>query len=195
MKSYVKEGDTVKKGAPLVEIVSGITYHAPFDGIINFFPYRLGENTFTTAPLLILTDMKNRYIVVSMEQQGALRVKVGQQAKISFDSLRNSVFEGKVAAVYSYAGTFLARIDQLQLPAEILPEMSCDVAIVTDIHEDVLLIPVVAFENGFVWRKRNRALAKKIPVKLGINDGTWAEVLEGDLEPGDRLLIRKQVSP
>ena len=32
MKSYVTEGDAVKKGDPLVEIVSGIIFRAPFAG-------------------------------------------------------------------------------------------------------------------------------------------------------------------
>ncbi|HEX7676014.1 MAG TPA: efflux RND transporter periplasmic adaptor subunit [Bdellovibrio sp.] len=193
-KSYVNEGDSVRKGAPLVEIGSDVVFRAPFSGIVNFYPYRLGENTYTTTPLLILTDVQNRYIVVSMEQQGALRVKKGQKARISFDSLRESVFEGTVSAVYSYAGNFLARIDSLNLPSSILPEMTCDVAIVIATHENSLVIPVVAFENGSVWRKRGRSLPKSVPVKIGVTDGTWAEILEGDLAPGDRLLIRRQVS-
>lgn len=193
-KIFIAEGDQVRKGAPLLQVEGGTIYRAPFDGIVNFFPYRTGENTYSTTPLLVLTNMTDRYIVVSMEQQGALLVKIGQKAKISFDSLRQSTFEGKVSAVYSYAGNFMARIDGIHLPESILPEMTCDVAIVIDVHKNALLIPVAAFENGQVWLKRGKSIPHQIPVKIGITDGVWAEVLEGDLKPGDRLMIRKQVS-
>lgn len=192
-KSFVKEGDYVKKNAPLIQTSDGGIQRAPFDGVINYYPYKSGENTYATTPMMILTDMTDRYIVVSMEQQGALRVKVGQVAKISFDSIRQTNFEGRVSSVYSYSSNFLARVDINDLPLFILPDMTCDVAIVIGEHENVLLIPVVAFENGTVWVKHESQLPRQIPIKIGITDGVWAEVLEGDLQAGDRVLTRKQV--
>jgi multidrug efflux pump subunit AcrA (membrane-fusion protein) len=191
---FVREGDRVRKGQPLVTTDDGNTYKAPFDGIANYFPYRAGENTYLTTPMLVFTDMANRYIVVSMEQQGALRVTVGQTARLSFDSLRQKTFEGVVAAVYSYSNSFLARIDLVNLPDSALPDMTCDVAVVISVHENALLIPVVAFDNGRVWVKRGKGIPHAIPVKLGVIDSTMAEVLEGDIQAGDRVMIRDKVS-
>lgn len=192
---YVREGDKVAKGTPLVKTEDGNKILAPFDGVANYLPYRQGENIYATTPMLVFTDMKDLYVIVSLEQQGALKVKVGQTAKLSFDSLREETYEGKVSAVYSYGSNFLARVDEIQLPDTILPDMTCDVAIVVGTHENVLLLPIVAFENGKVWVKRGRNLPRAIPVKLGINDGVHAEVLEGDLKPGDHVMIRAQVQP
>ena len=192
-KTFVKEGDKIKKGMPLVLTDDGNTISAPFDGVVNYAPYRPGENAYTTSPMMVLTDLNDLYIVVSMEQQGALRVKEGQSAKISIDSLRQQSFEGKVAAVYSYTNNFLARIDSIHLPLSVLPDMTCDVAIVISEHENALLIPVIAFENGKVWVKRGNGLPKAVPIKIGVVDGSMAEVLEGDLQPGDRVMIRDQV--
>ena len=143
--------------------------------------------------MIVFTDMADRYIVVSMEQQGALRVQIGQDAKLSFDSQRQATYDGKVNAVYSYANNFLARIDSVSLPDSVLPDMTCDVAIVIAVHQNVLIIPVVAFDNGRVWVKRAHGLPNATPVKLGVIDGTTAEVVSGDLQVGDRLMIRKQV--
>lgn len=193
-RTYVKEGDRVKKGLPLIRTDDGNVFTAPFDGVANYFPYRQGENASVTSPMLIFTDMANRYVVVSMEQQGALRVKVGQTAKLSFDSIRNVTYQGKVSAVYSYANNFLARIDSVDLPESILPDMTCDVAIIISTHENALLIPVVAFQNGKVWVKKGAGLPRSTPVKLGVNDGAMAEVLSGDIEVGDRVSVRPQVS-
>jgi multidrug efflux pump subunit AcrA (membrane-fusion protein) len=191
-RTFVREGDAVKKGQPLLETGDGIVRRAPFDGVVNYFPYRVGENAFNSLPMIVFTDMLDRYIVVSMEQQGALRVKRGQLVKLSFDSLRQQSFEGRVSAVYSYNGNFLARIDAVNLPATVLPDMTCDVAIVISEHQDALLIPSAAFEEGHVWVKRDGALPRSVPVKLGVVDGALAEVIDGDLQPGDRVMIRKQ---
>jgi multidrug efflux pump subunit AcrA (membrane-fusion protein) len=192
-KSYVMEGDRVHKGQPLMKTESGVIHYAPFDGIVNYFPYRMGENAYPTSPMMVFTDTSDRYIVVNMEQQGAMRVKAGQTAKVSFDSLRDKVFEGKVSAVYSYNSNFYARIDTVALPEFILPDMTCDVAIVIGVHENAIVIPSAAFVKGNVWVKRGRGIPHAIPVKLGVIDGTHAEVLEGAIEPGDRVLIRSKV--
>jgi len=192
-KIFVREGDRVKQGAPLYMTDDGNKINAPFDGVANYSPYRVGENAYTTAPVLVFTDLSDLYVVVSMEQQGALRVKVGQDVKLSFDSLRKQNFEGKVNAVYSYSNNFLARIDSIQLPPSVLPDMTCDVAIVIGIHDNALLIPTAAFDNGKVWVKRGDGLPHRVSVKLGVTDGATSEVLEGDLQPGDRVMIRTQV--
>jgi hypothetical protein len=144
--------------------------------------------------MIIITDMSESYILVTMEQQGALRVKVGQKALISFDSMRHVSFEGKVSAVYSYSSNFLARIDAVNLPESILPDMTCDVAIEIIEKSNALLIPVVAFENGHVWVKQKRSIPKKISVKLGVSDGTWAEVLSGELHVLDQVMIKTKAS-
>ena len=191
---YVKEGDFAHKGARLAKI-DNVVYRAPFDGVTNFLPYKVGENIFTQLPVMVFTDLENRYLVVSLEQQGALRVRAGQKAKLSFDSIRNQNFEGTVESVYSYNSSFLARIDVSSLPAEILPDMTADVAIVVRDLKDVLLIPTSALELNTVWVKRPNRIPVQVPVKLGVVDGTWAELLSGDVYEGDQVIIRKKVGP
>ena len=191
---YVREGDFVRRGMKLARIDT-VVYHAPFDGVVNFLPFKVGENIFTQIPVLVLTDLSDRYLVVSLEQQGALRVKAGQKAKLSFDSLRSQTFEGTVQSVYSYNSNFLARIDVSSLPPEILPDMTADVSIIIRQVNDALLIPVSALEGDSVWVRRRLGIPTKIPVKFGVVDATMAEVLSGDLQPGDQIMIRKKVGP
>lgn len=189
---YVKEGDAVQKGQRLIN-VDGVIYRAPFAGVVNYLPFKVGENVFVQIPLLVLTDLTDRYLVVSLEQQGAIRVKAGQKAKLSFDSLRSETFDGTVKSVYSYNGNFLARIDVSHLPMQILPDMTADVAILIQQIPNALVIPTAAFENGYVWVKRGRSLLRRIPVRLGIVDNTKAQILSGDLKPGDRVAIHGKV--
>lgn len=191
---FVQEGDSVRRGAKLAEI-DQVIYKAPFDGVINFLPFKVGENIFTQLPILVLTDLRDRYLVASLEQQGALRVRPGQKAKLSFDSIRNETFEGVVQSVYSYHSNFLARIDVPGLPSEILPDMTADIAIIIREVKDALLIPVAAYENGSVWVKRGHGIPILTPVTLGVVDGAMAEVASGNLNVGDTLMVRRKIKP
>ena len=191
---YVKEGDSVPKGGKLA-LIDSVTYRSPFSGVVNFLPFKLGENIFATIPALVVTDLNDRYIVVTLEQQGALRVRAGQKAKLSFDTIRNQSYDGVVKSVYSYNNNFLARIDVTSLPPEILPDMTADIAIIVQEVKDALILPVVAFDNGFVWLKRGHLLPTKTPVTLGVIDGNMAQVTSNNLMVGDTLMVLKKVAP
>ena len=189
---YVKEGDLVKKGDRLANI-DLIDYRAQFDGVVNYLPFKVGENVFAATPTLVVTDLSDRYVVVTLVQQGAMRIKPGQKAVLSFDSYREKKYDGVVKSVYSYNGSFLARIDVDNLPAEILPDMTADVAIIIQNLENVLVIPTVAYDSGHVWVKRSTGIPTAVPVKLGVIDDLNAQVVEGDIHEGDQLIIRKKV--
>ncbi len=191
---YVKEGDTVKKGAAFAKI-DGIVYRAPFKGTVTYLPYKVRENIFSNIPILTIVDLTDRYLIISLEQQGALRVRHGQSVKMSFDTIREQNYDGVVQSVYSNEGNFLARIDLSTLPERILPGMTADVAISIETREKVMLVPVASLERGgIVWRKRGRGIPSKVPIKIGIVDKAMAEVVSGELSEGDRLLIRKNSS-
>ncbi|MDG0817676.1 efflux RND transporter periplasmic adaptor subunit [Bdellovibrio svalbardensis] len=192
---YVKEGDFVQKGQKLV-LMDQEAYFAPFAGTVTFVPFKQGENVLNQTPVLSLVDLNDRYLLVSLEQQGALRVLPKQKVRISFDSIRDKNYQGVVDSIYSNEGNFLARIAVVDLPARILPGMTGDVAIAIEEHPDALLLPVAAVENGdTVWIRKGVGLTKAIKIKTGILDRDLIEVLSGDLHEGDKVLIRKQVGP
>ncbi len=191
---YIKEGDTVKKGTSLIKFDENI-YYAPFEGTVTFLPFKIRENVYPQGPALSLVDMLDRYLVVSLEQQGALQVKASQKVKVSFDTIRDQNYDGIVDSVYSYNSNFLARISVANLPSRILPDMTGDVAIEISTHENVLLVPVAAMEQGkYVWRKRGHEIPQRVEVKTGIIDKAMAEIVSGNLQAGDRVLIRKDSS-
>lgn len=192
--SFVNEGDQVRRGDRLVLIDENVV-RAPFDGTVTYFPYKSGELLFAQTPVLTLVDLKDRYMTVSLEQQGALQIRPRQEVRISFDTLRNETYEGVVRAVYSNQNDFLARIDVHDLPDRILPGMTADVAITIQKKDDVLLVPVAALEGSSVWVKSASGLPRKVDLRIGIVDRDVAEVLEGDVKEGDRLVIRGKGSP
>jgi macrolide-specific efflux system membrane fusion protein len=194
-KIHVKEGDYVIKGSPLVDIEGTARMTAPFDGTITSLPFKVGESVFSQTIILTLVDLSDRYIVVSLEQQGAIHIRHGQLTKISFEGMRNVSYNGIVESVYSKEENFLVRINAPNLPPQILPGMTADVAIGIAEHKDVLVVPVAAILSDTVQVKRGGEKPFSVKIKTGLIDGAMAELLSGDIRPGDRLLIRKKVSP
>lgn len=186
---FVKEGDGVTAGQKLMELDQGALFTAPFSGTVTALPVKVGETIFQQSNLLTLTDLTDRYLLVSLDQKGAVRVKKDQIAKISFESLRNETFEGKIQSVYSNESNFLVRINISSLPKAILPGMTADVAISISEKENVLLVPVAAILNGEVKVKNGTRKPSVVPLTLGLVDSTVAEVVTGDLKEGDRLLL------
>ncbi len=190
-KTYIQEGDHVQAGQTLVTFDEGQVSKAPFAGVITRLAFKDGESVFPQVPVLALSDLTERYITVTLEQQGALRVKAAQRARLSFESLRAERFEGVVRSIFPSEGQFVVHIDVAQLPAAVLPGMTADVAIEVSRRDMALLIPVSAINGGQVVRDRD-GQHKKIPVKIGTVDGEWAEMTGGDLKSGDQVFVRTQ---
>lgn len=190
---FVKEGDQVKRDQRLVDL-DGVLFSAPFDGTITLLPFKVGETVFPQSVVLSIVDLQDRYALVTLEQQAALRVRRGQKAKLSFDSLRAESYDGQVEAIYSNDNNFLVRIGIASLPPQILPGMTADVAIGITEKRDALIIPVAAIDAGKVYVKRGIGTTT-VTVKTGIVDGAMAEIVSGELQEGERLVIRKKVAP
>lgn len=192
-KLFVQEGDPVKQGAPIATLDTTVAT-APFDGTVTWLPVKVGENIFPQSVVFSLVDLQDRYVVVTLEQRGALRVRQGQTVRLNFDSLRASTFSGVVQAIYSHDTNFLVRIGVTDLAPTILPGMTGDVAIAIAEHPDALLIPITAIANGSV-RVAHGGGSTSVAVRTGIVDGTMAEIVSGDLHEGDRLLLPAPVRP
>ena len=192
---YVAEGDEVKKGQNLIKLDGMQEVKAPFDGTITYFPSKVGETVFAQGVILNLVNLKDRYLIVSLEQRAAIRVRPGQRAKVSFENMREQEYSGVVEAIYSNRGQFLVRIRADQLPAQILPDMVADVSIGIAQHQEVKLIPVAALEQGKVFVHKKNGERKSIPLKIGLIDGSMAEVLSGEIEEGDQVILPTRAKP
>jgi multidrug efflux pump subunit AcrA (membrane-fusion protein) len=193
-KIYVREGDFVKRGAPLVDLEDTALLTAPFSGTVTWLPFKTGEVVFPQAVILSLVDLQHRYMVVSLEQKAALKVHAHQKARISFDNMRESVSDGMVEVIYSQGNSFLVRIGIRRLPLQILPGMTGDVAITISERKDVLLVPTASIDDGVVWIKRGAAKPQRVEIALGIVDGEKAEVA-GALTSGELVVLPQKAKP
>lgn len=87
-KLYVKEGDFVEKGTKLIWLDQIDAFKAPFSGTVTLADYRDGEIVSPQVPLVRLENLDRKFVQVSLEQEAALKVKPGQQAKLVFKAYR-----------------------------------------------------------------------------------------------------------
>lgn len=188
---YVIEGDSVKKGDPLIRLDGSGNISAPFEGTITSVSVKKGELLFASNPGITLVNLKSLYLEVSLEQQAAMRVRKGQTSVITFESIRGERFQGKVQSVYPRETQFIVRITIDRFPEGILPGMTSDVAIEVGRKENVLSIPFRAISGGQVSLKRDGKSMKE-SVKIGVVDGEWAEVTSGNILASDEIYVRKK---
>lgn len=187
---YVHEGAIVKKGDRLVRFDGGLLFSAPFDGVVTFVALHEEQYVFPQQPVIRIEDLDTKYIEVSLEQQGAMRVQPGLPVRVVFESIRGEVLKGKVVAIFSRNEEFLAHIE-VPLAGNVLPGMTADVAIEVSRRERALLIPLSSVSDGRVKLRRDgKRTAMKL--KIGSIDGNWAEVVEGDIRETDEILIRRR---
>lgn len=187
-KLYVSEGDSVNKGDPLVQLEGNIM-RSPIAGTVTAVSYKNGELVTPQVAIVTVTNLAKLFLEVSLEQQSVLRVKKGQQVSVSFESLRSEKCEGTVSSIYPRDNQFIVRIELKSWPSGVLPGMTADVAIIVGKKTNVLLIPIRSIVAGQMTRVRNRK-KEVIPVKLGVTDGEWVEIVSDNLREDDFIIIR-----
>lgn len=186
----VKEGDLVKAGQSLIRFEE-TTFRAPFSGTITSIQYKVGEIVTPQTTILSLVDMNDRYLIVSLEQLGAIKVRRGQRAMLRFEGLQGKVFESQVESIFSNQGQFIVRVNANSLPEEILPGMTVDVAIEISKKTNVLLAPIAGLKSGSLTVVAGRS-QNEVPVKIGLVDGEKFEIESGAIQEGDTVLIQSE---
>jgi multidrug efflux pump subunit AcrA (membrane-fusion protein) len=184
----VLEGQAVAKGAPLMSFADGPFFRAPFAGVVTAVNYKAGETVPPQMTVLSLTDLAHRYILVSLEQSGALRVRQGQLARLTFEDIHMTPLDGTVVSIYPQGDQFLVHIDVPVFPDGVLVGMVADVAIQVAARDSVLQIPVTAIHHDEV-RLRRGGQELSVAVKVGADDGQWAEILGGAVRADDLVFV------
>lgn len=186
VKLYVREGDVVSKGARLVEFDQVPVMTAPFTGTVTAVAFKEGEAAFPGNSILTVTDLSRKYITASLDEKAAVLIKQKQKTRIAFDGLPGKTYTGSVSSVYPSDGQFIVKVESADLPAEILPGMSADLAIETGTKAGVFVAPIRAVREGKITLLRN---GKKliIPVQLGLTQGEVVEIISTELAEGDLL--------
>lgn len=171
---------------------------APFTGTITRVNVRPGDQASVGALAFRLDDLSALVAVVQVSEIDINRIRPGQEATLRFEAAPQRTYRGEVSYVSPVGNTidgvtsFEVKIRLLDADASVRPGMTTEAMIVVERLEDVLLVPAQAlrFEDGqrVVTVQRGSQTAT-IPVEVGASSGDVIQILQGNLQPGDILLL------
>jgi len=185
-------------------------YHikAPFDGVVTGLSINVGDSV-SRDDIIASVITKELYAKISLNEVDAARVKVGDEALLSFDALSGETMQGKVVKVDTIGTVsqnvviYNAEISFDPTSGLLKPGMSVNVEIMIDSKTNVLLITNSALKNDkngtYVLvagsRKNNTknnsrqvTTAKKY-IEIGITDDIDTEVISG-LSEGEVAIVK-----
>lgn len=171
---------------------------APFSGTVTFVSVKPGDQVSPGTVALSLADLSHLLVDVEVTEVDINRIKVGQEVTLILDAAPDRTYHGVVVEV-GLAGVERAGVVNFPVTVEITdadelvrPGMTAAVNIIVEQIEDVLLIPnraVRVREGERVVYVLRGGVPQPVPVVLGASSETHSQLLEGDLRPGDRIVL------
>ena len=192
---------------------------SPIDGIVVSRNVDVGQTVAASmsAPVLYLiaADLTRMRLNASIDESDLGRVAEGQAVTFTVDAYPGDTFTGVVQqvrlnpVVQSNVVTYAAIISAPNPELKLIPGMTASLTIEAERRDDVLRIPAAAvrFKPGaeilaaldapsspraggsIVWVADGETMAP-VPVKTGLSDGMWTEVVDAPFTEGTRLVTR-----
>jgi HlyD family secretion protein len=190
------------------------TIRSPVDGMVISRTVDIGQTvaaSFQTPTLFnIAQDLTKMQVETSVDEADIGRAQVGQPVEFTVDAFPELVFHGKVSEVRNSPTTVqnvvtyevIVRVHNPEM--KLRPGMTANVSMIIDSRQGVLRIPSAALrfrmpettgkkdipagKGQQVWILE-QGIPKKIPVRMGISDGSYTEVVGGTLRPGQEVII------
>ena len=194
----------------LEEQLSYTTIVAPMDGTILSRDVEIGDAVSSILVLgstatLVMTegDTSQVYVQGKVDEADIAHVYMSQPARIKVESFRDRVFNGKVTKIAPLGvekdnvTTFEVRVSIDNPGGELKANMTANAEILIDEHKGVLTVP----ENAVTYDNQKNAFVdvpdrnqkdgfRKVPIKVGLSNGSVTEVASG-LKEGDQVVLQQ----
>jgi len=189
--------------------------YSPVDGIVVSRDVDAGQTvaaSFQTPTLFtIAQDLTKMQIETNVDEADIGEVKEGLSVTFTVDAYPDTVFSGTIkqvriaSSVVENVVTYPVIIDVANPDLMLKPGMTANVTIITDKKEDVLAVPSAALRyrpsdylgntlrGRVIWVLENGKPSPK-EVKVGITDGAYVEILQGDLSEGQLVVIGEEAN-
>jgi HlyD family secretion protein len=193
----------------LNEQLSYTTILSPMDGVVLSRDVEIGDAVSSILVLgstatLVMTvgDTTEVYVKGKVDEADIAHVYMGQAARIKVESFRDRYFQGKVTKISPMGvekdnvTTFEVRVSINNPGGELKAQMTANAEILLDEHKGVLTVP----ENAVIYDAQKNASVeipdkkvkegkRKVPVKVGLSNGSVTELLSG-LKEGDQVVLQ-----
>jgi HlyD family secretion protein len=190
------------------EDVANATIRAPIRGTVLTRDVEIGSpvssilNLGANATLVMtLGDIDQVFVRGKVDEADIGRVRMGQQARIRVETFKDRAFTGRVTQISPMGvekdnvTNFEVRVSIDNPGKELKANMTANAEIVLEEHADSLIVPEAAItydaqKNAFVTvvAREEKTGRRKIPVKVGIGNGTKIQIVEG-LKAGDKVIL------
>jgi membrane fusion protein (multidrug efflux system) len=171
---------------------------APISGTVTQRLVRVGDNITVGQHLFDVIDFDSIVARVYVPEKELARLEKGQMARITAQAVGDQERRGSIdriaPVVDSRSGTVKVTI---AIPAEegLLPGMYVSVQLVTDVHDEALLVPKRALvyddDQMFVFRIKNGERVERLMISPVLEDREYIEPA-GVLEEGDSIVVAGQ---
>jgi HlyD family secretion protein len=186
------------------------TIIAPMDGVILSRDVEIGDAVSSILVLgstatLVMTegDVNEVYVQGKVDEADIAHVYLGQPARIKVESFRDRTFNGKVTKISPMGvekdnvTTFEVRVSINNPGGELKALMTANAEILLDEHKGVLTVPenAVMYDNMKnasvqIPDKKQKDGARKVPVTVGLSNGSVTEIASG-LKEGDQVVLQQ----
>ncbi|OFZ47061.1 MAG: hypothetical protein A2381_12735 [Bdellovibrionales bacterium RIFOXYB1_FULL_37_110] len=206
-RMYVKVGDTVKQGDPIVTVVQSLQssdnvfpVRSPFDGIVVQVEKSEGEFIKEGDPkdfILRIDDLSTLYVSANSPEIDRVKVKINQEAVIRASAILNKTYKGIIKELSlaakeneqwgrSQVVEFPIKIEILDKDETIRPGMSVIIDIVTGKKEKVLTL-----RHEYIHQEKDQQFViltsgNRQNIKTGLQNEETIEIIEG-LKEGDAI--------
>lgn len=169
--------------------------YAPFSGVITarfadtgaLIQSATGSAT-QAAPLFTIMDLSKLRVYISVPQETALLAKAGVPVTLTSRELPGREFKATITrttqALDPATRTLLVEVDLPNEKRELDPGMFLNATLFLEQHPNSLALPPVAIVSGKTRDEKwvfvvEQGKARRIPIRTGIDDGVWVEVVDG----------------
>ena len=197
--------------------LNSTTVRSPIDGVVISKNISVGQMIIparqSPALFLLAEDLANMQLDANVSEADIGKIKEGQEGTFRVDAYPRETFKGRVSQIRNSPITtqnvvtydVVLFVDNHEL--KLKPGMTADVKILVASRKDTLRIPRAALRfipppsakidekskdldsPSLVWIPSKAGWIKPIPIKPGISDDRFTEVLDGSLKEGEEVII------
>jgi HlyD family secretion protein len=171
---------------------------APFAGMVAQVYVHVGEFVGLGQPVARLIDPASLSVKAVVDEVDALKVRVGQRARVTMDAFRGRTLEGQVLEISPVISTARreSRTSEVKIRLDdgdmaLRAGLSADIEIIVEEVADVLTLPtpVVLERDGgkYVYVVADGRVRER-PIRIGASNWDVTEV-RGGLREGERVII------
>ena len=172
--------------------------YAPFDGVISNRLLDPGAYASPQQPVLTISRIDIVWININVPDEDLAYVRPGTLVRFRTSSLANREFDGRIQTVNAVptSGTlsYLARM-QMQNPGDVLRGgMLISATLPKQQASNAIVVPrgaVAQTESGAVVYVVNNGKAEAVPVKVGVQTDTLAQVISPKVQPGTQVITTR----